>query len=90
VTVEGDAQNVAGSHLEATDRERPAENTTKHASQSVGIAKVVEAHRGERHIVVLHDYPDPDVISSAFAQSITTRRKRGFLHSLLTFARPVR
>jgi nanoRNase/pAp phosphatase (c-di-AMP/oligoRNAs hydrolase) len=30
----------------------------------------LEAHRGERHLVVLHDYPDPDAISSAFAHRL--------------------
>jgi nanoRNase/pAp phosphatase (c-di-AMP/oligoRNAs hydrolase) len=31
------------------------------------IARVLEAHSGERHIIVLQDFPDPDAISSAFA-----------------------
>ena len=31
------------------------------------IAELLEKHRGEKHLVVLHDYPDPDAISSAFA-----------------------
>jgi nanoRNase/pAp phosphatase (c-di-AMP/oligoRNAs hydrolase) len=35
-----------------------------------GIGQVLEAHRGERHLVVLQDYPDPDGISSAFAHQI--------------------
>jgi nanoRNase/pAp phosphatase (c-di-AMP/oligoRNAs hydrolase) len=34
------------------------------------IAQVLEAHRGERHIIVLQDFPDPDAISSAFAHRI--------------------
>jgi nanoRNase/pAp phosphatase (c-di-AMP/oligoRNAs hydrolase) len=34
------------------------------------IAQVLDAHRGERHIVVLQDYPDPDAISSAFAHQL--------------------
>lgn len=34
------------------------------------IASVLEAHRGERHLVVLHDYPDPDAISAAFAHKL--------------------
>jgi nanoRNase/pAp phosphatase (c-di-AMP/oligoRNAs hydrolase) len=32
-----------------------------------GIVEILKAHQGERHIVVLHDFPDPDAISSAFA-----------------------
>lgn len=31
------------------------------------LADVLEKHRGEKHLVVLHDYPDPDAISSALA-----------------------
>ena len=31
------------------------------------IAEILEKHRGEKHLVVLHDYPDPDAISSACA-----------------------
>ena len=32
--------------------------------------EVLEKHRGEKHLVVLHDYPDPDAISSAFAHRL--------------------
>jgi nanoRNase/pAp phosphatase (c-di-AMP/oligoRNAs hydrolase) len=34
------------------------------------IAQVFEAHRGERHVVVLQDFPDPDAIASAFAHKL--------------------
>jgi nanoRNase/pAp phosphatase (c-di-AMP/oligoRNAs hydrolase) len=34
------------------------------------LAEVLEGHHGERHIVVLQDYPDPDAISSALAHQI--------------------
>jgi len=34
------------------------------------LAAVLEAHRGERHLVVIQDYPDPDAISSAFAHKL--------------------
>ncbi len=34
------------------------------------IADVLEKHRGEKHLVVLHDFPDPDAISSAFAHRV--------------------
>jgi nanoRNase/pAp phosphatase (c-di-AMP/oligoRNAs hydrolase) len=34
------------------------------------IAELLEKHRGEKHLVVLHDYPDPDAISSAFAHRL--------------------
>ena len=38
------------------------------------LAEVLKAHRGERHIVVLQDYPDPDAISSAFAHQLISAR----------------
>jgi len=34
------------------------------------LAELLNKHRGERHLVVLHDYPDPDAISSAFAHRL--------------------
>src|SRR3990172_2624548 len=34
------------------------------------IAELLEKHRGEKHVVVLHDFPDPDAISSAFAHRL--------------------
>jgi nanoRNase/pAp phosphatase (c-di-AMP/oligoRNAs hydrolase) len=34
------------------------------------IAQVLETHRGERHVIVLQDFPDPDAISSAFAHQL--------------------
>ena len=34
------------------------------------LADYLERHRGEKHLVVLHDYPDPDAISSAFAHKL--------------------
>ena len=34
------------------------------------IQEVLESHRGERHIIVLHEYPDPDAIASGYAHQI--------------------
>ena len=39
-------------------------------SKAQKMAELLEAHRGERHLVVLHDFPDPDAISSAYAQRL--------------------
>jgi len=36
----------------------------------VPIARLLEEHRGERHLVVLHNYPDPDAIASAYAHRL--------------------
>jgi nanoRNase/pAp phosphatase (c-di-AMP/oligoRNAs hydrolase) len=38
------------------------------------IADVLEKHRGENHLVVLHDYPDPDAIASAYAHRLISER----------------
>ena len=32
--------------------------------------ELLEAHHGERHIIVLHTYPDPDAIASAYAHRL--------------------
>jgi nanoRNase/pAp phosphatase (c-di-AMP/oligoRNAs hydrolase) len=34
------------------------------------LTALLEKHRDERHLVVLHEFPDPDAISSAFAQRL--------------------
>jgi nanoRNase/pAp phosphatase (c-di-AMP/oligoRNAs hydrolase) len=34
------------------------------------IGEILEGHRGERHVVVLHDFPDPDSISAAFVHRL--------------------
>jgi nanoRNase/pAp phosphatase (c-di-AMP/oligoRNAs hydrolase) len=34
------------------------------------IGEILEAHRGERHVVVLHDFPDADSISAAYAHRL--------------------
>lgn len=38
------------------------------------MVRVLEAHRGKRHIIVLQDFPDPDAISSAFAHQLISAR----------------
>jgi len=45
-----------------------SQESAKDTSQKV--AGILDAHRGERHVVVLHDYPDPDVIASACAHQL--------------------
>jgi nanoRNase/pAp phosphatase (c-di-AMP/oligoRNAs hydrolase) len=38
------------------------------------LKQLLEAHRGERHVVALQDYPDPDAISAAMAYQIIAER----------------
>ena len=38
------------------------------------LAALLNAHRGERHIIALQSFPDPDSISSAFAHQIISAR----------------
>ncbi|MFL7840269.1 MAG: bifunctional oligoribonuclease/PAP phosphatase NrnA [Candidatus Promineifilaceae bacterium] len=40
------------------------------ASPKIEIAQILEAHRGEYHVIVLHDFPDPDAIASGFAHQV--------------------
>lgn len=39
-------------------------------SKAQKMAELLEAHRGERHLVIIHDFPDPDAISAAYAQRL--------------------
>jgi nanoRNase/pAp phosphatase (c-di-AMP/oligoRNAs hydrolase) len=51
-----------------------ADAPTREKSKAEELEALLEAHRGERHIIVLQSFPDPDAISSAFAhQMIATR-----------------
>jgi nanoRNase/pAp phosphatase (c-di-AMP/oligoRNAs hydrolase) len=53
-------------HLGTKTEDEVAEETNKRDD----IVAVFERHRGEHHVVVLHDYPDPDAISSAYAHRL--------------------
>jgi nanoRNase/pAp phosphatase (c-di-AMP/oligoRNAs hydrolase) len=44
------------------------------APADLPLAEMLAAHRGERHIIVLQNYPDPDAISSAFAHQLISQR----------------
>ncbi len=35
-----------------------------------GLGEMLAAHRGERHIIVLQDFPDPDALASAYAHQL--------------------
>ena len=38
------------------------------------LSDLLESHRGQRHIIALHAYPDPDAISSAYAHRLISAR----------------
>lgn len=42
-------------------------------SKPAEFAQVLERHRGERHLVVIQDFPDPDALSSAWAYALIAR-----------------
>lgn len=48
---------------------------TEITENAITLDQVLESHRGERHIVVLQDYPDPDAISSAFTYKLIADRR---------------
>ena len=41
-----------------------------HLKKSAELAALLEAHKGERHAIVMQDYPDPDALSSAWAHKM--------------------
>src|SRR5947208_13033297 len=43
-------------------------------SKAAELAALLEAHRGERHAIVMQDYPDPDAISTAWAHKLIAAR----------------
>jgi nanoRNase/pAp phosphatase (c-di-AMP/oligoRNAs hydrolase) len=43
-------------------------------SKSAELAAVLESHRGERHAIVMQDYPDPDAISTAWAHQLISAK----------------
>jgi nanoRNase/pAp phosphatase (c-di-AMP/oligoRNAs hydrolase) len=43
-------------------------------SKAAELTSVLEAHRGERHAIVMQDYPDPDAISTAWAHKLIAAR----------------
>jgi len=51
-----------------------ANSATRGKSKAEELEALLEAHRGERHIIVLQSFPDPDAISSAFAHQMIAAR----------------
>ena len=46
---------------------------TSESKASSGLKDILEAHRGEHHVVVLQNFPDPDAIASAYAHKLISR-----------------
>lgn len=51
----------------------PEENSKVDDPQFKTLQEALESHQGERHVVVMQEYPDPDAISSAFAHKLISR-----------------
>src|ERR1044071_7501370 len=49
-------------------------NDVRRMSKAAEIVALLEKHRGERHAIVMQDYPDPDAISSAWAHKMIAAR----------------
>src|ERR1044071_830600 len=49
-------------------------NDVRRMSKAAEIVALLEQHRGERHAIVMQDYPDPDAISSAWAHKMIAAR----------------
>jgi nanoRNase/pAp phosphatase (c-di-AMP/oligoRNAs hydrolase) len=54
-----------------SERSEEVRPTTGRAAE---LSALLEQHRGERHAIVLQDYPDPDAISSAWAHKMIAAR----------------
>jgi nanoRNase/pAp phosphatase (c-di-AMP/oligoRNAs hydrolase) len=51
-----------------------ADSPLREKAKPEQLAALLEAHRGERHIIVLQSFPDPDAISSALAHQLIAAR----------------
>ncbi len=72
-TAAGDETFNGGKLMPATEKKSPAarnENNGAVRNSAARLMELLEAHRGERHIIVLQDFPDPDAISTAFTHQI--------------------
>ncbi|HKP12186.1 MAG TPA: bifunctional oligoribonuclease/PAP phosphatase NrnA [Blastocatellia bacterium] len=51
-----------------------AKSDVRPMSKAAELVALLEQHRGERHAIVMQDYPDPDAISSAWAHKLIASR----------------
>lgn len=70
------AQNgEAGQALEFAAEPQPIATTQEtSATRAAELARLLESRRGERHVVALQDFPDPDAISCGMAYREIARR----------------
>lgn len=59
---------------EYLDSENPDEMSLS-SSRTRQLAELLERHRGERHAIVLQDYPDPDAMSSGLAHRMICAKR---------------
>jgi nanoRNase/pAp phosphatase (c-di-AMP/oligoRNAs hydrolase) len=52
----------------------PNSQTRVSEQRSEALSRVLDKHRGDRHLVILQDFPDPDAISSAWAYKLIAER----------------
>jgi nanoRNase/pAp phosphatase (c-di-AMP/oligoRNAs hydrolase) len=69
--MEGDAMSRERKHL-ADASSQSAD--VRMMSKAAELAALLELHRGEKHAIVMQDYPDPDAISSAWAHKMIAAR----------------
>jgi nanoRNase/pAp phosphatase (c-di-AMP/oligoRNAs hydrolase) len=68
-------ENETNSLKISTDVSVPADlEPAESNGRTGGLAALLDRHRGERHIVALQDYPDPDAISAALAYQMIAER----------------
>ena len=63
-----------GSNLREVPAVVDANAATREKSKAEELEELLEAHRGERHIIVIQSFPDPDAISSALAHQMIAAR----------------
>jgi nanoRNase/pAp phosphatase (c-di-AMP/oligoRNAs hydrolase) len=67
-------KSAEGSKLREVPAGDVAKTAPREKSKAEELESLLEAHRGERHILVLQSFPDPDAISSAFAHKLIAAR----------------
>jgi len=64
---------MATEYLNSEDKNGGAAPPTSSRAQQ--LAELLERHRGERHAIVLQDYPDPDAMSSGLAHRLICAKR---------------